>query len=129
MECSASPNNAVKWSWVSWCLELERLIEARGKGCRLNEEQTATLETALLHTASSRDRAVPDANCSAGSNPIACLSNSSRHHGLVGQISRYVAFARASTKAQRDKATRVDPGTTCPCPEIRPQGRSASAGG
>ena len=34
--------------------ELERFIEARDGGDELNEEQTASLETALLHAASSR---------------------------------------------------------------------------
>jgi hypothetical protein len=35
-------------------MELERLIEARSYGDGLNEEQTASLETALLHAAASR---------------------------------------------------------------------------
>ena len=50
---------------------------------RLNEVQTASLETALLHAASSRERADPDANRSAGLQSHRVSLEGSSHHGLV----------------------------------------------
>jgi hypothetical protein len=48
------------------------LSKLRSDAEGLNEEQTATLETALLHAACAVDRAGPDANRSAGlqSDPV-----------------------------------------------------------
>ena len=49
----------------------------------LNEEQTATLETALLHAALAGDRAGPDANRSVGLQSNRVALDVSSHQGLV----------------------------------------------
>ena len=49
----------------------------------LNEEQTATLETALLHAARTDGRAGPDANRSAGLQSCRVALDASSHQGLV----------------------------------------------
>jgi hypothetical protein len=50
----------------------------------VNEEQTASLETALLHAAlCAEDRADPDANRSAGLHSVRVDIDESSHQGLV----------------------------------------------
>ena len=57
-------------------------VEGRRAGEELNEEQTATLETALLHAGNEPRRADPDANRSAGLQSCR-VSLASSHQGLV----------------------------------------------